>query len=728
LALLVNLTTLAQSQQSDLPLTEPSRLCPKDTGQGRILDVTMEIKLVDYKRADGTTMKVRTYNLVEGSGWQYCDGRQRPIQNPQIPGPTFQLRKGTAGKTDGDQFRMTLVNKLPADSSNHACNPIRDFSAPVTLQQQGQQCNAEAFPLVQTTMPACFHGDNVTNFHYHGFHVSPQFHQDFVLLNLYPEGSQHVTPDDFNALGSYRYALDPLPYTQAEGTHWYHPHKHGSTTLQVLNGMAGTFVLTGPFDDWLNKQFNDSLEDKVLVIQQIAQEINFFNATPPAQFTNCTSWPCTCKLESSGSPSNAAPTLVNGQIDPVITMRPGEIQRWRLINSMVQIGGLLKIGFSSEFQIKQIAQDGVQFSPENYQSQPLLGVAWFVPGQAPQMLSNANLAPGNRVDYLVKAPMVTTRTCYQNVYTVVGNVAQVARRLLAAKAQTPTELLTVCVDPSLGPKPMAFPTQWPLLPPFLDNIPPQPTARTVAFSMTGPDKIPTNPGDPRNDFYIDDVQYCPNCANQTMTLGEPVEWLLTNNSSPQHPFHIHINPHQLVEQGFMMQSTPPNGPYDTPVAVQKYPSPVWEDTIALANQGNCWNIPAGPIWNSAYAQQKCPGVCSNTNTNLLWKGNWVTTVQGEMSVCNCCAPDNSPGYTRIRQQPMEFTGEFVLHCHILGHEDRGMMQNVQVICPSGPTPGQDFFGKPRPGQAECVDGNYIPAAPRCPKEGYKTDPKCPVGS
>jgi FtsP/CotA-like multicopper oxidase with cupredoxin domain len=206
-----------------------------------------------------------------------------------------------------------------------------------------------------------------------------------------------------------------------------------------------------------------------------------------------------------------------------------------------------------------------------------------------------------------------------------------------------------------------------------------------------------------------------------MTLGTAYEWILTNNSLPQHPFHIHINPHQLVETGFMIQSQPPTGPYDTPIAVKQYASPVWEDTIALVNQGSCWNLPAEPIFNNADAQQKCPGVCSGANAQLAWQGNWVTTGVG-VSVCGCCAPSASPGYTRIRQQPIDFTGEFVLHCHILGHEDRGMMQNVQVVCPP---PNQTSFGKPKPGQSECVDGNYISAAPQCP-ESYKTSDNCPL--
>ncbi|CAN5419404.1 hypothetical protein BH10PSE6_BH10PSE6_05060 [soil metagenome] len=32
----------------------------------------------------------------------------------------------------------------------------------------------------------------------------------------------------------------------------------------------------------------------------------------------------------------------------------------------------------------------------------------------------------------------------------------------------------------------------------------------------------------------------------------------------------------------------------------------------------------------------------------------------------------------IRSRYLRFTGEFVLHCHILGHEDMGMMQRVRI--------------------------------------------------
>ncbi|SAL56920.1 multicopper oxidase, type 3 [Caballeronia terrestris] len=36
----------------------------------------------------------------------------------------------------------------------------------------------------------------------------------------------------------------------------------------------------------------------------------------------------------------------------------------------------------------------------------------------------------------------------------------------------------------------------------------------------------------------------------------------------------------------------------------------------------------------------------------------------------------------LRTECEDFTGEFVMHCHILEHEDRGMMQNVEIVSPT----------------------------------------------
>ncbi|HEX8670796.1 MAG TPA: multicopper oxidase domain-containing protein [Longimicrobium sp.] len=42
------------------------------------------------------------------------------------------------------------------------------------------------------------------------------------------------------------------------------------------------------------------------------------------------------------------------------------------------------------------------------------------------------------------------------------------------------------------------------------------------------------------------------------------------------------------------------------------------------------------------------------------------------------------------------TGHFVMHCHILGHEERGMMQVLQVVGPGERLTKPAGHGSPRP--------------------------------
>jgi FtsP/CotA-like multicopper oxidase with cupredoxin domain len=37
------------------------------------------------------------------------------------------------------------------------------------------------------------------------------------------------------------------------------------------------------------------------------------------------------------------------------------------------------------------------------------------------------------------------------------------------------------------------------------------------------------------------------------------------------------------------------------------------------------------------------------------------------------------GEVVVRNEFRDYTGKFVFHCHVLGHEDAGMMQAVEVV-------------------------------------------------
>ena len=117
--------------------------------------------------------------------------------------------------------------------------------------------------------------------------------------------------------------------------------------------------------------------------------------------------------------------------------------------------------------------------------------------------------------------------------------------------------------------------------------------------------------------------------DQCMPLNGLQDWILENYTTIAHPFHIHINPFQVVR-------------IDTPTARGKYTSYtpggdfIWQDVIAIP-----------------------PAVISTNNDGQ------ITSV--------------TPGRIKIRQTYVDFIGTYVLHCHILAHEDRGMMQLVRVV-------------------------------------------------
>jgi len=46
-------------------------------------------------------------------------------------------------------------------------------------------------------------------------------------------------------------------------------------------------------------------------------------------------------------------------------------------------------------------------------------------------------------------------------------------------------------------------------------------------------------------------------------------------------------------------------------------------------------------------------------------------------------PETDTYTIKVRTRYQRYIGAFVLHCHILDHEDQGMMQNVAVVLPNG---------------------------------------------
>src|SRR5215472_17206240 len=218
----------------------------------------------------------------------------------------------------GETLRIRLINDLP---------PNRDM---------------------MPTNPSFLHQFNNTNLHFHGAHCSPSGIADNVMRSMAPGKSYDIEI--------------ALPEDHTRGTYWYHPHHHGSADVQVASGMAGAIIVEGDFADVPEIA---QARERVLLLTQVVFDAFYM-------------------IEDFGTlfPETSTRFLaINGQRRPTIDMRPGEVQRWRLVGSQCQDNMLLEL---DKHQLNVIAYDGMQLG-------------------ALQEMKQLLIAPGQRADVLVQA-------------------------------------------------------------------------------------------------------------------------------------------------------------------------------------------------------------------------------------------------------------------------------------------------------------------------------------
>lgn len=70
--------------------------------------------------------------------------------------------------------------------------------------------------------------------------------------------------------------------------------------------------------------------------------------------------------------------------------------------------------------------------------------------------------------------------------------------------------------------------------------------------------------------------------------------------------------------------------------VQAEPAAAKSFTVNAGHGGKgTWTVKAGPIWNQADAERKCPKAARAAGAH--WTGQWWTTKEGRMSVCQVSA-------------------------------------------------------------------------------------------
>ena len=442
---------------------------------------------------------------------------------------------------------------------------------------------------------------------------------------------------------AYAYGTWPPPpgglrMGQAPGVHWYHAHKHGSTAIDVANGMTGAFIIEGKYDDDLDAYYGAgwTRSQPLLIINQLSVSPNLERNA----------------RSGSGQQDKGPDFMVNGRSQPMIDMAAGEVQLWRIVNTSGRSGAYFA-GFPPGFQWKQIAQDGVQFADENYQNslnKPFL------------------MAAGNRVDLLVKAPSPGTYAIQVQHEVATSDLAS-AHPVVLVQVRVRRD-----VPPASGNRATFIPHA-PEQPPFLTNITDAEVAstinnpRVITFASTATPS-PSNPDFSQhtiNNHKFDG----PGDVPIPVTLEAVEEWKIVNATYAQpisHPFHIHVNPFQIVEVFDPNATATING-----VVVPKYVTSLSQ----LVDQSRQCLLDLGDqtTWKD----------CHNDTSNAprIW---WdVFPIPTGASMSNAGGQTaNVPGYFRMRSRFVDFPGNYVLHCHILAHEDRGMMSIVELTAPGTP--------------------------------------------
>ena len=420
-----------------------------------------------------------------------------------------------------------------------------------------------------------------SNFHYHGSHAPDLSTADNVYVHFKPGETVDID-------------IPISTYENSVGANWYHPHVHEVSKQQVEGGLAGMIMVGNPLEPW--PQYKDTLTQVNLVFSEV-------NITPDGQYKMLTGTG-TSSYYGDGY-TEGWQKRVNGQMNPIIRVRPGETQVW----NMGQFGARGATNFV-------IADDNLQ-NPWNATILARDGASAFVHPYNVTLSANelrmndisalTVLSPGNRMSMAVTAP--TTPGTY---YFMDGWGGEEARVNAGGEGYYYV-LATLVVegDPVTTAAPVFAPQE-------ADPLWKETPDVTRVFSL---EQLPTIEGiDPDtgkpivniDNFYINGKKFGEGAMPQ-LEIGTVEEWTILNAGPLNHPFHIH--------QGVFIVTKINGFPIEPD---KKFPD---------ANAAN-YVSPLDVIMVPAF------------------------------------------GSVTIRFRALDFPGKYVFHCHILEHEDEGMMSPV----------------------------------------------------
>ena len=439
----------------------------------------------------GTAGSVAVLTGCGGSGGGATtppSGTAPPPANPPVsnPPPATPVSPLTVGQPLTDLVRLANTSSTPNEFvATLAVQRATKTMLPSTSTEFWTYNALVPGPLIDV-----FEGDRVrirldnqlsqeTTVHWHGLPVPP---------------AQDGNPMDPIAPGASRTYEFTLPVGSA-GTYWYHPHPHELTAEQVFRGMAGLLIVRSRTDP-----VPAAIGEKLLVISDLRLAADgTIPANTPMDWQN-------------GREGNYV--LVNGQYQPVLTINPGQSQRWRILNATN--ARYLRLALTGHTLTLIGTDGGLLRSP--------------VPG-----LNDILLAPAERVEVIVTASLSSQASVVlqalpydRGTMGMMGSVSSTIPLLTLTYASAATAAVA--------------------LPGALNSIAdlgvPTRTKRLVFSSGMGMGGM----GGGMMSFLIDGKSFDPARIDLTSRINEVEQWTIENRSSMDHPFHLHGTQFQVVSR------------------------------------------------------------------------------------------------------------------------------------------------------------------------------------
>ena len=628
-------------------------------------------------------------NQLDANGCPLVDN-QPDFSNPLfIPSSSDKGLNTTLTAINPESFSLgkaTFKSNYPLLYSHPATNdnpPKADLDKPMVLTQNPNQANQRIALYKTNEKPSGTYtppilrvspGDTIklkldnqltgqwsgsapqdTNFHYHGFNVPATENADNVLIHVHPEQSDQM---DFE-----------IPKNHQPGLYWYHPHVHDDSDSQILSGLSGGIIVNGieknyPIINGIPLFNRDPLKQDKL--EPLTERVILFK---DLQLIDTTGTRYTCYT-------------LNGLVNPKISIQPGEVQFWRIGN----IGADYYINLSLEKAPASDPSNPDTSAPKNLdakKTQPFYILARDSnvvnhPFAQDQIL----LAPGNRVEVLVigdpsgqqynlvskevlntdynpnSIPQTSRATFVGNpiVATVLSQGKQVNYDIKVSSQgeQVNSDSQEALKNYILSQRPQDKSDDLPSVDELAKKDIPSQHKRTFTFTQNfaNPNKAARG-----GEFYINDTTYDENHIDTTVRLGDIEEWTLVNATPTHHAFHIH-------QLDFLVTNV--NG--------KDQPPQGYQDTVDLP-----------PCTTPTDDNDGCKAGVSETVVRIPFTNPLIAAkfVDGREFPNTTTDTHNDPqGYEYDNGKFVG--GQFVYHCHLLYHEDHGMMQNILVLPPLPP--------------------------------------------